>query len=281
MVRNLLESGSLYAGKKFTTAVINATNELNSPRIGNAGLIEPALERIRQYNNSDPGIAWAQRVKEYAAGKFQDTFLVDTYPRLESWGKAEGWTKFHFKSTDFKDSDKFSHMDSDSTATFKNDFVDATAKAKWEKTETQKMTDDKSLVIDFEMKRVFVTWPWMDADVFSDPNWKWNANNQGKVISDGKGKGTLPYLMQSFIIVKGVKFSSNDIKKFKKTFEEKLNTSADITVGPFSVKSEFNKHDKDDFIHDTTSESSIEIPDPQIIALVSMKVPKCPASAGK
>ena len=244
--------------------------------MGNSKTIEKALERIRLVENNDPGIMWSQLVKEYGNGKFEDTVLVDTYPRMDTWAKPEGWMKFHYKTTDLVDSEKYSHMDSDTTVSFKKGLVDATGKAKWARTETVKMVDDNSFVLDFELKRVFVDWPWLDWSVFTSPGWKWNDVKKGTIFSNGKGGGELPYVMRSFVIARNVTISSNSIKNYKRNFEEKIKAEADVTVGPFSVKSEFNNHQKDDLTKNNTKEGSITIPDPQIIAFVSEVVPACP-----
>jgi len=282
-VRNLLDPGrgSLYSAPSFATAVEKAERELNNEKIGNSKKIDAALERIRQFENNDPGIMWTQLVKEYNNGKFEDTVLVDTYPRMESWAKPEGWMKFHYKTTDKTDSEKYSKMDSDTTVTFKKGIVDATGKAKWEREETVKMVDDDSFVLDFELKRVFVNWPWLDWSVFDGASWKWNDVKKGTVIADGNGGGELPYVMRSFIMVRNVVISSNSIKNYKRNFMEKIKAEVDVTVGPFSVKSEFNSHQKDDLTRDNTKENSISIADPQILAFVSEAVPMNPAVVKK
>jgi len=70
------------------------------------------------------------------------------------------------------------------------------------------------------------------------------------------------------------KAEDNKDKKIK--LKRKVHVKADVTVGPFTLNSEFNKHDKKDIIHNKNNEISIEIADPQIIAVVATRVPKCP-----
>jgi hypothetical protein len=279
--KSIAETGGVFADTKFYTAAKNALSKFNHPNGGNAFKIQEAQEKIRKYENNNPAVFLKRRLAAWERAPLKDgvpVFSVDTYPRPENWSDEKGWTVFKYKSTELIDEDKYSKIDTDTTVKYAKGIVDAAVNAKWEKTETFKMTDDQSFTLEMSIKRVFVSWPWLDTEIFNNVNWKWNDVNKKAVVSDGKGNPDtqLPWLMDSFIIVKGVIIKTTARKDIKTFLEEKLHIKADVTVGPFTLNSEFNKHDKKDFIHNKNNEISIEIADPQIIAVVATRVPKCP-----
>jgi hypothetical protein len=279
--KSIAETGSPFADTKYYAAAKKALAKLNHPNTGNAFKIQEAQERIRKYENNNPGVFLKRRREAWERAPLKDgvpVFAVDTFPRPESWADEKGWTVFKYKSTELIDEDKYSKIDTDTTVKYAKGIIDATVNATWAKTETFKMTDDQSFTLEMSIKRVYVSWPWLDTEVFNNVNWKWNDVNKNAVVSDGTGNPAtqLPWLMDSFIIVKGVVIKTTARKDIKTFLEEKLHVKADVTVGPFTLNSEFNKHDKKDFIHNKNNEISIEIADPQIIAVVATRVPKCP-----
>jgi hypothetical protein len=278
MVTNLKDTGRPRASDTTINAVTNALADFTHPDEGNAANIRSALEKIRQYEATDPAVFLNKRRDLWNRGLVEDAYIVDTYPRPESWADEKGWFVFKYKSTELIDEAKYSKIDTDNRVRYDKGIVNVDVNVKYDETETYKMKDDQSYTVEMSVKRVFVSWPWLDTDVFDHVSWKWNNQKQGVVVSDGKGTSTtqLPYLMDSIILVKGVVIKTAATSDLKTFMEQNIKVKADISVGPFTLNSETNKKDTRTFINNKTKEISIEIPDPQIIAVVATKVPKAP-----
>jgi len=104
---------------------------------------------------------------------------------------------------------------------------------------------------------------------------------KGQKISDGAGKGMLPVIPDSFIIVRNVKFKADSIASNSAVLKESLSGKFSASYGPFSCSASYSSTNNSSESTATVSGSEIEIKSPQIIAWISTVVPKSPAKLVK
>src|SRR5208282_5310059 len=96
----------------------------------------------------------------------------------------------------------------------------------------KELSTDDSLKISMEMKRVLISRPWFDWQVFESTAWTWDRG----LISDGQGGGTMPLYVNSILIVRKVKFESKKIEALKEAIRKELSYNAKGSYGPFSLE---------------------------------------------
>jgi hypothetical protein len=123
------------------------------------------------------------------------------------------------------------------------------------------------------MKRVLISKPWFDWQVFESTAWTWDRG----LVSDGKGGGTMPLFVNSILIVRKVKFESKKIDSLKESIKKELKYDAKGSYGPFSMETKGRDKSENESSLDTEEEGSITIEDPQILGYICTIVPPCPA----
>ncbi len=235
--------------------------------------VDKALNTIRELSNKDPESYWTALNNDFEGSKLQGVPQVVTYPPMKLWAGDTGWVKFSFKIVEKTSSEKTTKRDSQVRASVKIGFYKASGNASKASEAMKALTSDKSLVIDLEFKKVLVSRPWMDWDVFSNTKWSWSK----PMVSDGKGGGTMPLYTNAFIVVRNVKFKAKSIGTFKEDLKSEFHTSVKGGYGPFSVSASSNGEDTSNQDDSKEEKNAITIPDPQIIGYYCTIVPNCPA----
>lgn len=239
--------------------------------------IDSAFDDIRELGARDLRTYWRKLREIYDKNKFKDTLRVVTYPGIEDWASDSGWMKFKYRASQTSEVAKFNKKAVEASLSLNVGKFKGSAEANWSKMASDAMSNDSSLVITMEVKRVHITRPWVDWQVVQSANWGWATGT--KTISDGKGGGEMPVYTDSIIIVRKVKFYSKSLQKFKKEMEENLKIKAEGSYGPFvSGNVGYNSEDKSTDSGSSEAVGSISIPEPQIVAYVGTVVPPCPAS---
>jgi hypothetical protein len=247
--------------------------------------VEAQIQRLAELTSMDPATWWTKVKGLYADGKLDDEnpphYKFSTFPKPEEWTKNSGWLKFSYKNSEKVDRSSYNSRDMSLSASvsaggFKGSLdmakADSAARA---------MASDNSLEITMEIKRVYITRPWLNWGVFTNPNWEWNAMLRGQKISDGAGKGMLPVIPDSFIIVRNVKFKADSIASNSEVLKKSLSGSVKVSYGPFSCSASYSSTDNSSQSTATVNGSEIQIKSPQIIAWISTVVPKAPAKLVK
>jgi len=154
--------------------------------------------------------------------------------------------------------------------------------------EDNEVTDFK---VELEFTTVFIMRPWMDIGVFYSRAWDWDdsttpwleASYHNGQISNGpniaKGdtpNGISPWVPVGLIVAKNTKFTGHWQKDVRDFYERHIRGSAGASYWGFSVGGNYSMDETSDFRKGNLTDSSLEFPDPQIIAMVCIPLPLSP-----
>lgn len=241
--------------------------------------IDTAFDKLRELTHKDPAVYWQELRREFNAAYIESIKAptVTAIPQLENWSSKNGWIKFSFSMSDTLNTKNTNSNDYTFGGKVKVGFYKAKGSVSKSSKAMKEFNNTSKLSIQLEFKRVQVLRPWLDWDVFTSEKWAY----PGGVISDGKGKGTLPLVVDAFILVRKVKFKSSAINTFKTELENEFHSDVNASYGPFSVNNKVNKESKDETDGGKEDKGEISIPDPQIIGYFCTVVPRCPAKTVK
>ena len=244
---------------------------------GRKSEVQTAQRTITEFSSTDPKTWWNANAKNFSDAKTGSFYKVSTFPPMDKWTADDGWMDFTYKATDTKSKASANSMDIAASMALKKGCFDGSASGSYNKAASEAMANDSTLTISMQIKKVIINRPWMDWQVFLSDKWEWS----NPMVSDGKGKGSLPLYTDSMIIVRNVKFHARSIASFKKAYMEEIKVKAQAKIGPFSMNFNFAKKDSSSEAALKDDEQTITFADPQIIAFGCTVVPKCPAKTVK
>lgn len=282
-VRDSEKIGNISAGHGATVSnltkakVAQAESDMANPSVSHAVEIKDALGEVTKVANANPA-TWFQSLSDlYNSGKMGDSFTVETYPKCDIWLDDSDWTTFTFKSSTSTSSLNTSSKSVEASLSIEKGGFHGSASGGWSKDTTDDISNDDSLTISLQAKRVEAQRPWMQRALFSNKIWSFDAGNRGTVISDGHGKGIMPLIVDSIIIIRNVKFTGKSIGKHKHEMEQSIHAETEFGWGPVSFNGGYKQHDHTLDTNDSKDAMSITIPDPQIGAYICTPVPASPS----
>jgi len=237
-----------------------------------------AFDTIVTKSAKDPAAWWTKLRRNFNNAKLTDrdgagVYSVTTYPPIHLWGGDKGWVEFTYSASKKTNSKQVTEQDRSMSANLNFGLKKVKGSVSHEMQAMKELSSDDSLKISMQMKRVLISKPWFDWQVFESTAWTWDRG----LISDGKGGGTMPLFVNSILIVRKVKFESKKIDSLKESIKKELKYDAKGSYGPFSMETKGRDKSENESSLDTEEEGSITIEDPQILGYICTIVPPCPA----
>lgn len=219
-------------------------------------------------------------------------YQTEFYPQIGSLLKPETrWTRITIHESEIFKSHKSKMTSLAVSGGFRAGFFGARASYG----ETTKTINDHNEVtdlnIEIEYTFVFVDRPWFDITVFGNRAWDWDDSttpwleprfHEG-MISNGANPnnaeqpiGIAPFVPVGLIIAKNTKFTGKWKQNIRDYYEKHISASAGVSYCGFSVGGKYNMDQTSDVKKGKTTETSLEFPDPQIIAMTCVPLPKSP-----
>lgn len=175
---------------------------------------------------------------------------VTTYPPVEQWATGTGWHPMTFQQADLQ-------------APSSNDTAPLPAR------NAQAPAWAPGMVLSVELKRVKVTRPWMDPAIFSAHTWMLQENAGFLMVSTGNpadpSPGVMPLYVTGLLLARKLSLTGCRGREPGR-------------LGPFDLGGV--QSGRPAMTHRTIRSSAgttIEVPDPQIIAFICQVVPRSPA----
>jgi hypothetical protein len=223
------------------------------------------------------GEPWAARRAKYDTADNQG-FPVFTWPRYSAWQSDNGWMAVSFSSSDLQRSEHHSTVQWGGSA----GFFGFGARASGGTTVNTSQESLDKLSISFEVKRVLIDRPWLDASVFRSKKWTWKDPAETP-ISYGHFnttlrlfEGRMPLLPTSIVLIRKVKLSSNWGSTVANEIRTGMGAAGGFSFGPFSIGGSYGNSSHDSSQRVQVTDAGIEIPDVQIIGWICDILPKSP-----
>ncbi|MFJ1212278.1 hypothetical protein [Burkholderia pyrrocinia] len=258
--------------------------------LGDKNTIIAAKATIDNLENLNPEVYWGalaerfdQNTFNFGASKIPVYEFSPSYPQWSD--QSQSWTNYSLSDADIESHASSSHSS-----------ISGGVGGGWglwsfggayghSETATHIDIDGKDFSLQFELLRVSVFRPWMDAAVFHSQTWQWQPEKEysNKLISDGADidnggtpKGLMPLLPLQIILARNVTLTAKWTTDIKNTFDSQTNTSVRGGWGPFSGS--YNRTDSN-----SSSDGSIKIsggtitfPKPQVIGFLVEALPRSP-----
>lgn len=239
-------------------------------------------KQLSQFLNKD-SLAWIEKLK----GRYNDHWKgdgnLDTnfYPKFENWSDQGGWMSFSFSTAETASSESQNDLSVQAAASINAGKLSASANVSYATTAMANASGGATTTISFKLKRVFIIRNYMDGQLFSNYNWKFNDNNRNFIVSNGETMKTLdgkmPLITTTAILCKDLSIKGNWVAEFKKAASKELKVDAKVSYGPFSASANYR-----DFQSSASAAKKVdadELGDDggiQIIAWLATIVPKSP-----
>ncbi len=136
--------------------------------------------------------------------------------------------------------------------------------------------------ISFDVLRVLIFRPWMDASVYGARNWRWSRTTTLKdLISSGDVMNTTPsgqepFIAQELILARNVKITGDWTSNLKTTYSSTRSGGGGISYGPFSFGGSGSSTYDESKDHNQVTTNGITSPSVQIIGMLVDILPKTP-----
>jgi hypothetical protein len=122
---------------------------------------------------------------------------------------------------------------------------------------------------------------WLDSTTFYSRKWSWKTVgnpmiSEGGIGADGKFAGLMPLFPVSIALVRNVKLVSQWKKETRDGVNKAIQGGGGLNFGFFSVGGNYENRSDTKNSRVITTDTSIEIPDPQIIGWFCDVLPKSP-----
>lgn len=271
----------------------SVTNKLKQAKqnwdlMGYRSKVEKAMSTINNLSDLDPNNWWQKlrdRFDRYQEQASQGDFAVtNTYPAYKEIFNNDGWTKFTFTQSDYKNQETSKSVDTGGGASVNYGLWRASAEAGYKKDEGFKSTEAQNIDISVELKRVDIMRPWLEPLMFRSRAWRWSKGSAfAESISDGvdasQGQtptGVMPLFPTTLIISRNFVVKADFSQEETAWFEEQITSSASVGFGPFSINGHYNQTTKGSEVKGNASANGIASPDIQILGWLCNVMPKCP-----
>ena len=136
-------------------------------------------------------------------------------------------------------------------------------------------SETTNIGISFKWRICPIQRPWMDATVFSLPNWDLGSLAPKGGISDN-GDGLMPLIPSALLIVRDVTITGAWSQTDSDHIASATSGSVSAGWGPFSVSGSYSHSSTKDTFHAQKTDQGFFIPDIQVLGYVCTKVPFCP-----
>lgn len=246
--------------------------------------IDSAQQKIFQLDARGGGAYWTQlraRLEENKTntGVYKTLF----FPEVPDWKSSDSWTKYTFKTSDHVDESSYSKVTTQAKVSYG---LFASGTASYSKEVADSMAKDNNSEISFELLRVQILRPWLDYSLLSDDNWKWDRKQPVsfgtvELNSDRANSPTeclMPLYYGTIFVVRKVALTAKFSEETKHAVATEMSASGGASYGPFSFGGDYNKVQKNSHNEARLTETGIEAPGMQIIAVAGTIPPLSPKS---
>ena len=264
-------------------ALKNARDEYARVR---GDVAKTALLTISKYDRRN-GEFWFDQLQSRFDANFRTNYYygnVNFYPSYATWlDRSIPWQRISFSSSDLE---KRTHNESSSTT--------AGLGASWglwsiggdysqDESSTHLQSETKNLNIGFDVLRVELDIPWMDASVFQSRAWDWARNAGSTPISTGADyqngampTGLMPFVPTAILIARNVEMSADWGLDIQDTFNKRSGGGGSIGFGPFRLGGRTNKSESSTYTLAQANANKVTFPNAQVIGYFVQVLPQSP-----
>jgi hypothetical protein len=245
---------------------------------GHRADVERALRTIEALEGLEPHVLWSrlsERFREYTRRYAIDSEyqLVEANPPYQQWFQEFGWSDFRFDNQDFDNQRRAggAGMQQGCCTECRRPPVPSPPAVP----EVVHLATP-AFLLTCRVRRIQIIRPWLDTTVLFSRAWRWSTASvaYGTLVSTGGDiagaltpTGVMPLLPTTAILARDVEIDWQDADGTAAATAacQHLALGRELALGPFRL----TKATIDDGGH-------ISMPDPQLIAYISVLIPRCP-----
>jgi hypothetical protein len=267
---------------------VAALRDWENPNKGRKTQYETTLGELNYHLSGNPRAFWETQVRQRMADRRQTStrgnfFQTAINPHPADWAAA-GWqrTTLRLTSTFNREYSRSTSFSAGGGVSFGLWSVGGSYSRSTQETQHQSKVTD--LTLEMDLLRVNIQRPWMYQDLFARRYWAWRKTHENLLICDGGslpaerplGPRGMPVLPTVFIVVRNVRMTGNWREEDMRFFAEQTRTRASFGWGPFSVSGSYSESTSERTYSGQFSGATLEIEQPQIIAVGGTLLPRCP-----
>jgi hypothetical protein len=245
--------------------------------------VEEAIGIIANLTGKGPASLYQSMRANFNADRLTDTlgsqfYPTYVYPKDPLNPALDGsWMSFYFNLEDVNTFKSDSATNSGGSASASWGLWSGSASASYGQGQSNYECDTSNLSLSVQLIQLPLTRPWLRPEIYWSRGWRWSAGASG-VISDGgtPPQGLMPLYPTSVIVAKNLVINLDMSNTKNQSSFSKIETSASIGWGPFSVSGNYSRSDSQSTSNFTKSSTGITVPGAQIIAYVCEVLPLSP-----
>lgn len=257
--------------------------------LGRRQEIYAALSIIETFENRNPATYWGSLSAKFndnqaalGAGTYPIYNFLPSYP---SWmDQSLSWTKVSLNDADTTTIQTSSHVSWGGSASASWGLFSVGGGYGETTDRTSLSIDGTNFSVAFEVLRVNIQRPWMDAGVFGSRTWAWSPGStyDRRTISDGPNAdgsaptGVAPILAVELLLARNISLTGNWNTDLSTTYHNQKNGGGHFGWGPFSFGGNYNSSYDEKTDHTQISGNTITSQDVQIIGLLVHILPRTP-----
>jgi hypothetical protein len=222
------------------------TTAWNDFQTAQAKKVEDALATIAQSSQNQVGRVFKdaqERLALLEKGSVRDPLekFLTSYAMPANWystSAAEGWTRLTLSSGKFQLNQSSNYTSYGGGASFNLGLWSIGGGASHSEERHHMDSQTENLEVSFRYARINIDRPWLNGMIFDLPGWTYGPVQKGGVSSGdpATADGTLMTVMPTaFLAVRDLKITANWSKAESDDIRSKLNASAKVGWGPFTI----------------------------------------------
>ncbi|NAZ77368.1 hypothetical protein GTQ99_18355 [Kineococcus sp. T13] len=251
---------------------------------GSSGRDQVAAANAQLATLNESQVARVFEQAQWLLNAYQFTVETESQPILRSriqpsdWAGADAftWPEFTFRSSDFSSNHSTESTSWGASAGLNLGLWSFGGGVERSESREHLDTETKDISIKFRWRVCPITRPWMDATVFSLPNYDLGSLGGRGVVSDGAGGGLMARIPSALVIVRDVEVTGTWGRTDSDHIASATSGSLSVGYGPFSVSGNYSHSSTQDTYRAQAIANGFRIPDIQVIGVACTKVPLCP-----
>jgi hypothetical protein len=247
---------------------------------------------IRQWEHLDPQVYWGalneQFIKNTDVRNGVNVAVYDLYPTYDTWlDTTKDWWHEGFTETQLTQTTHNSQSSVGGGFGVSFGLWSVGADYNHQENRTYFKLDVSGYTVTFELLRVDLNRPWMDATVFQSNAWKWLStypdiskhallSNGGDALNGAAIDGKMPFLPSALLLARNVTITGNWGSDLNTTFDQHTSGGASIGWGCFSLGGRFDNADQNTYTRAQAAGNTITFKDAQIFGFFCEVLPKNP-----
>lgn len=214
---------------------------------------------------------------------------VNFFPAYKEWADFAGWTKVKMDETAMKECRESLKVQAEVKVKTGYFFWKVDTKTNASLTKEHMDLQTKNLSLEFELKRVNISRPWLDGQVFKMGTWSLSkAAGENYKVSFGKEMtpgyagplGTMPLVPTAMILARNVKITGAFSAEEQNVLQTSMKNNTSVGWGPFSLGGKVNGNANVDYSKTdksfTFNGTTIQFAEMQVIGFICEVLPETP-----